>query len=1094
MKKKLPHRWFLRSENLQKLMSLLVLLWLGVSPLQAAQGVLDAQVSIQCHGCSLKSVLMQLEQKMSAKFIYSEADIQGILVNATYDRVTGSRILDDILGTNNLSYKVMNGRVVIKRKTPPQTGGLKGKVYDADSHSDVLIGATVRIEGTGLGTTVSVDGTFEFREVPVGVYTVVVSFVGYQTRRLQEVKVLQNNTSVIEIPLNQSSTELGEVVVRGNIPVQFAPIQNSTEISLMSEIQRSNVVLTGISSQQITRSLDRDAADVMQRVPGVNLMNNFVLIRGMSQRYTMTYINGMMAPSTEADQRAFSFNLLPSGLIDNILVYKSPAPELRGGFAGGLVNVSTKQSNTARRIQIGFSAQYRPGSSYADGYTNSGSSASDWWGGGLEDREYDRRLYDPSYLFPDKNPYALRDLTLNFPKPYDLKKKKTDFDKRLGINYYDSWKIGNARLNNLTSLNYTTQSQFVTGYTNGNSIPQNDIEGAEREELDFEGVDSLYRENLRISALQTLGLKINDHHRLEFTGFYNHTVDDRTNIRDKNEYVTNDNFNRTREVNYEYTVQDLYTVQLGGQHTLGAHEIDWRVGKNFSSSATPDLQSHTFDVADATISSGTYQIRGTGDAVLRRGSVFTEEDGTSYGLDYRVKLWDKYLVKAGAMHQSQERSFESWYYYLAYSNPGGSDIYSTGTIEAPWYQLSDIVNDSLVIDPDDVNGDGFTGGTYIGRDYSEGLFRAVNDYTAVYIGTELPINKKLQVNVGMRYECYSRKLFDELDRELITTYGYDRKTGLPVGDTLTSGPVNEYWLPSASLNWNISDDMRITTSYGKTIDRPAYRESAPFAYYDFEINSRIFGDAGLQDATIHNYDLRWEYYPTPGEFLAVGVFYKDMENIIELTDRTNTSFQSGNRYLYFVNSPEATVKGIELEARKNLGFIPWKPMQYFSIIANYAVMKNEVKVLELDSTSAEVPADGKPRVFVGAAPYVFNASLYFEQPEWGTTFSVLVNSIGQRMIAAGGPRVSPIYEQGRTTLDLVLQQRITPSLTLKAGVQNLLNTKIVQYRDQNMDGKFDEGKIQEVNYYGLDTRYGFDYITREYETGSYYSLGLKLEF
>lgn len=978
---------------------------------------------------------------------------------------------------------------------PQSTGGISGVVKDTEN-GETLVGASVMLEGTSFGTVTDIDGHFELDKVPAGDYVLIVSFVGFKAQKLGPIHVVADNKVMLDIPMEANTEQLGEVVVTGEIPVQYAPIVNSTEVSMISSIKADPGIVTGISNQQISQSLDRDAADVMQRVPGVNLMNNFVLVRGLSQRYTMTYINGMMAPSTEADQRAFSFNLLPSGLIDNITVKKNPAPELQGGFAGGVVNVSTKQSHTARRIQVSLSSQYRSGSSFSNAYSNSGASDLDWIGGGLEGRKYEDRMYDPNFSWDNvsSNPYALREITLAHPKPYDLVKDKYDFDKRLRINYYDSWKVGGIRLNNLTSLGYTDQSQFVTGFTNGNMIPSNTIELAQAQHLDWEAVDSLYRQNLRISALQTLGVKINDDHKISFTGFFNRSVDDRTNIRDKRVDPSTETWGVDREVNYEYSVQDLLTGQLSGEHKIGVHEINWRIGRNFSSMQSPDIQSHKFIGVDSTFSKGVYQVRGVGDRVLRRGSLFTEETGITYGLDYRVKLWDRFIVKSGGMAQMQKRDFESWYYYLDYE---GERLYSTGEVNAPWFNLSQIISDDLVIDPDDVNGDGFTGGAYLGRDFSEGLFSIENDYFASYFGGELPfLNKKLQLNLGLRYEYYSRKLFDEVGRELITSGGYDRRTGSTIGDTLTQGPINEYWLPSVSINWNIRNDMRATISYGKTIDRPAYRESAPFGYYQFDGNRRMYGDASLQDATIHNYDLRWELYPTAGEFVAFGVFYKDMKNIIEPIDRTATNNQSGYRFIYFNNSPKATSMGLEVEIRKNLGFIPLKSLQYFSLIANYALVHNEVDAIDLSGVEepSNVPADGKSRPFVGGAPHVFNASLYFEQPDWGSTFSILINSIGQRMVAAGGPRVSPIYEQGRTTLDLVLQQRITSFLTLKAGIQNLTNTKILRYRDQNMDGKYDPAKIQEVNYYGLETRYSYDYLTRKYRVGSYYSLGLSMEF
>ena len=1023
----------------------------------------------------------------SAKHVQKKTSIQG-------ENLSIKEVLDRTVRLSNMSYRQVGNTVIIKdarKTTRTNPGVIQGKVYDAANSSEALIGATVRIEGESIGGVTDVGGNYRIEGVPAGTYTLIVSYIGYRSVKIRDVKVIGNNITNLNISLETSALELEGVTIEDDIAVKYTPIRNSTEVSLVSSIKADIGVVTGISHQQITRSLDRNAADVMQRVPGINMLNNFVLVRGLSQRYTLTYINDMMAPSTEDDQRAFSFNLLPAGLLDQILVYKSPTPELRGGFAGGIVKVSTKQPGAVRRLQVNVMGQYRPGSSLTDIYSNSGASGSDWVASGVKDRLYDPRLYDTNFNFPtlERSPFALAQITRDHPAPYNLTRDRSNLDLRVRINYYDSWKLGKkGRLNNLTSVGYTSQILAINGVTNGNIIPQQTEEGALIEAPDTQGTDSLYRSQVRLSALQSFTWSINDHHQLEFTGFFNRTSEDNTNIRDDAVFASNTNSQLQRTVNYEYRLQDLVTGQLGGSHQFNAHTVNWRVGMNYSSLKSPDLQTHIFTGVDSAFTIGTHAIRGFMDRVARRGSFFSDENGIFSGLDYDVMLNGRLKLKAGAMYQQQDRAFESWYYFLDYAGNGGT--FQFMNVPTPWFQLSELVNDSLVLDPE-------TGvGSYLGRDFSEGIFRVENEYTAAYLGTELPLlDKKIQVNAGLRYESYTRRLFDQFGNELFTSLGFDyRNEGRPRGDTI-AGPTFDYFLPSASINWNINPQMKLTASYGKTIDRPAYRETAPFVFYDFAANARIIGNAGLLDANIHNYDLRWEYYPSAGEFISFGLFYKDMENIIELIDVTNPSFQSGYRYFEFINSPKASVRGLEVEVRKQLGFIPWKPLKYFSIIANYALMDNRVDLLtnEEDDTSLRLQG-AVDRPFVGVVPYVLNTSLYFDQPRWGTTLSLLINSIGQRIIAVAGPRVSPIYEQQRTTVDIVWQQQITDFLSLKAGVQNLFDAPFVQFRDTNMDEQFDEGVVQKVNFVGETApRFGYDYVTREFRLGPYYSLGITFE-
>jgi outer membrane receptor for ferrienterochelin and colicin len=65
-----------------------------------------------------------------------------------------------------------------------------------------------------------------------------------------------------------------------------------TDIAVVNEIKNATQVVSGVSSEQITRSMDRDAAQVMMRVPGITIQDNrFVSIRGVSERYNQVMIN-----------------------------------------------------------------------------------------------------------------------------------------------------------------------------------------------------------------------------------------------------------------------------------------------------------------------------------------------------------------------------------------------------------------------------------------------------------------------------------------------------------------------------------------------------------------------------------------------------------------------------------------------------------------------------------------------------------------------------------------------------------------------------------------------------------------------------------
>ena len=113
--------------------------------------------------------------------------------------------------------------------------------------------------------------------------------------------------------------------------------------SLYSVQKNSSSISDGISAESIQRSPDRNSGEVLKRVSGTSVQDNkFVIVRGLNERYNTSLLNNSVLPSTEPDKKAFSFDIIPASLVDNITIYKSPTPDLPGDFAGGAVKVTTK--------------------------------------------------------------------------------------------------------------------------------------------------------------------------------------------------------------------------------------------------------------------------------------------------------------------------------------------------------------------------------------------------------------------------------------------------------------------------------------------------------------------------------------------------------------------------------------------------------------------------------------------------------------------------------------------------------------------------------------------------------------------------------
>ncbi|MDR1937647.1 MAG: TonB-dependent receptor, partial [Tannerellaceae bacterium] len=228
-----------------------------------------------------------------------------------------------------------------------QTGIINGAVTDA-KRKEPLIGAAVVIGGTTVGAVTDIDGRFRIEGVRPGVYSLSASYVSYQTQTLTDVRVSAGQETSLAIVLDDADLQLQNVTV-------VAQRRLGTEMAVLNTVRNSLPVASGISSQQIARTQDNDAAEVLRRIPGVTIIDDrFIVVRGLAQRYNNVWLNEAATPSGETDSRAFSFDVLPSSLIDNMMIFKSPSPELPADFSGGFVRISTKNIPEGNTLQIAW--------------------------------------------------------------------------------------------------------------------------------------------------------------------------------------------------------------------------------------------------------------------------------------------------------------------------------------------------------------------------------------------------------------------------------------------------------------------------------------------------------------------------------------------------------------------------------------------------------------------------------------------------------------------------------------------------------------------------------------------------------------------
>ena len=202
--------------------------------------------------------------------------------------------------------------------TSPQ---IHGVVLDQTT-KEPIIGAAIILEGTTIGTTTDFDGNYSLSNIPTGTYTIKVQYISYMPSIIPDVYVEVNSSLFLEVLMKEDNIMLADVVV-------VAQAKRNTDLSMIKAQKASLTVSSGVSAQQISKTQDRDASEVIKRVPGISIIDDkFVMVRGLSQRYNNVWINNGAVPSSEADSRAFSFDIIPSSQMDNLTIIKVPVPNL----------------------------------------------------------------------------------------------------------------------------------------------------------------------------------------------------------------------------------------------------------------------------------------------------------------------------------------------------------------------------------------------------------------------------------------------------------------------------------------------------------------------------------------------------------------------------------------------------------------------------------------------------------------------------------------------------------------------------------------------------------------------------------------------
>ncbi len=900
---------------------------------------------------------------------------------------------------------------------------LKGVVVDKNS-KETLIGAVVSVEGSDVRAVTDIDGNFTLDGLKNGKYTLYIKYVGYKTQKIDGVQVKDaSQTDGITIALLPDEQQLKEVTVT-------AMERRNTDAAMIQVAKNSPVIVSNVSAQEINRTQDTNAGEVIRRVPGVSLIDDkFVMVRGLSQRYNNVWVNGGAVPSSEADSRAFSFDIIPSSQIDNLTIVKSPTAEYPADYSGGFIIVNTKEIPAENNFSVSLGGNWNTSTAFKD-FSYAKGSSTDWlaFDNGMRSLKGGIQSTLAPQLGADGKPvtsYATSLLGNGLDNDWSLQQKKPLGDLKLAASLNRRWSLGGRTLGMLAALNYTNEYRTYENMENnlfGIYDAANDKPNYLRH-----SVDNQYNNNVRLGAMLNLTYLSKDgHHKYQLKNIFNQLATSRYTWRDG----VSAQSNLERSAEYYYRSRTTYNGQLTGKHTFTSDALDWSIGYAYANRHLPDRRRYLIDDA---LESGVYALS-TGNDISREWTQL-DEHILSLGVN------DKHHFKFGSFEPDLQVGAYGEYRTREYQTRNFIYNWNVSANNMPAdFRHSDIP--ALISSEANM---GYDKLYLLELKQMRNDYRGNNTLGAGYLAMSLPFGK-LGIHAGVRFE--------HNDMELISnTRDYEKS------EQSTHYKTDDLF-PSLNATYKLNDQHQMRLSYGRSINRPEFREVSSSVYYDFDLASNVQGNTELQNCYIDNFDLRYEWYPSRGELISLAVFYKHFDSPIEWT----YTVAGGTDLIYsYKNAKSANNYGVELDIRKSLDFIGLKD---FSWSFNGALIKSQVQF--------EKGAKEENRPMQGQSPYLINTGLFYKNEPLQLDIALLYNRIGKRIIGVGrsegstgsddNARVPHSYEMPRNTIDFSLGKKFGKHLELKLNVRDLLAEKI--YYKQFADVTYSDGSkktIEEIS-------------------------------
>ncbi|MEO0505674.1 MAG: TonB-dependent receptor [Bacteroidota bacterium] len=922
-----------------------------------------------------------------------------------------------------------------------ETGGIVGKLTDKELNNDPLAFANVLIKGTTTGTTSDFDGLFEIDNLDPGTYTLVITFLGYETLEIPNVVVEAGKVTQVNAGLGATSFGLDEVVVT-------TTARKDSEVALLLAQKNALVLQEAISAEALTLKGIDDAAAAVAQISGISKQqgSSNVYVRGLGDRYQNTTMNGLSLPSNDVNKKNINLDLFSSSIIENISVSKAYNSTFFGDFSAGNVNVDSKEYTGDGYFEVSLGTGVNSNAAGEDFVRSEGPSNFGF---------YNRY---------DNDPFAIV-----LSHGVDPQEAWNPVNLSLAIEGGYSFNFNNDK----SRLSFFGAASFDNGYEIWEG-PARDFTNVLK--VDFPNVrEFAYKTNT--TALGNIVYRINSENKVKFSSLFINSSTDAVGFYGVNGQGTNRDAIITTDEgffvqNVQFNQDMIFVNQLTGQHLFDEEwELNYGIGFNKVFSDEPDrkrisLENYQFSLDSDAATNPVFYTNIPFDNQRFFQSI--EDDELNSFINLSHTLSEKVKLNFGYNGRRKERRFNSIRYGYEIQDRDATPITDVNNFNS----IFDVNNinipageglwDLLVLNP--INNE-------IGNRNRPGLpentYKGTLNVHGVYASAEIQAGKKWSFVPGMRVETF--------DQDIV----YDVINIRP-DDPGARSVYENIFLPSLNIRYALNEDSNLRFAFSKTASFPEFKEVAPFVYEAVTIryggNPDLLGGLDGTGATysdIFNYDIKYEWFLERGEIISIAAFaktIKDPVNRVVAADATGTQ-------RYFRTGNQADIFGVELEVRKNLLSDPDdNPVVSVGLNAAYTNTSQDLRDIPAGAENTfGTTFDRTSDELEGASPIIINADLNYS-PVFGNykpRATVAFSYFSDRIYSLGAGSLGNIVEKAVPTLNFVWQNSFGEHFEANLSAKNILNPDISFVREGTGIGDI---TIREYNLgvnVGLTLKYKF---------------------